>query len=218
MLLDKSWRCIWFRRVPPMRKHLLFENWPSKTRTKWQLLTKTSHRMTRFWCKVLKTNAFGQVLKVHLVPQGSSYEKTNAFWKATFENADKITTFDNNLVQNDMFLMKSLKNICFRTSLEGASGSAGFPRHQNTCFWTEKLFFVTAPYRWPWNSGHAPRFWRLPAGHITLDIKTFENERLLISKCLRNTLLISSMFRAFSRIICIFWDLRVGVREVGQIS
>jgi hypothetical protein len=118
----------------PDEKTVVFWKVTLKTRTKWQLLQKASYGITCVWCKVLKTHAFGQVLKVHLVPQGSPDEKTFAFWKLTFKNSYKMTTFDKNLTQDDTFLMQSLKNKCFWTSLEGASGSTGFLLRENKCF------------------------------------------------------------------------------------
>ena len=56
------------------------------------------------------------------------------FLKSDIKNVYQITTFAKSLIRNNMFLMQSLKNICFWTSLEGALGSAGFPRWENICF------------------------------------------------------------------------------------
>ena len=58
----------------------------------------------------LKTQHKMTLLTSSLVPRGSPDEKTHVFWKVTFNNSYKLTTFDKHIIWNDHISEKYVKN------------------------------------------------------------------------------------------------------------
>ena len=64
---------------------------------------KTSYKIATVRRKVLKTPGKMTLLQLPSVPRRRADEKTCAFRKVTFKNTCQMTTYEKNIVRNDMY-------------------------------------------------------------------------------------------------------------------